>query len=398
MQKKDILDDGSPIPDANRSKKTSIENQESRIEKIPFGSNCVRLSLTDWLIVVIILSTVAYLAPMLWERAEKFEPSSDYRIPYDLSSDYWLYERYCRWACSKYETLVVGDSVVWGHFVSMDNTLSHHLNDLAGSPKFANLGADGTHPAALEGLLRYYGKDISDKNVILHLNPLWMTSPKHDLQTEKEHRFNHPKLVSQFTPKIPCYKASFPKRISTVVKRQISFFDFSSHLNITSFQSMDVPAWTVEHPYENPLSAVTFRLPFSDDYEQPKDTTPSDRGAGQTSFQWVKLETSLQWFFFRRSIDLLRQRNNRVFVLVGPFNEHVLDTDSIDTYRKMQAEIEAWLRLKNIPYYMPEVLPAHLYVDTSHPLSQGYAALAKQLMENASLRSKILSPGGSAAD
>jgi len=106
-----------------------------------------------------------------------FEPSPDYRVPYGLSSDYWLYERYCRSACSNYDTLVVGDSVVWGHFVPADNTLSHHLNNLAGRPRFANLGADGTHPAALEGLLRYYATDISNKNVILHLNPLWMTSP-----------------------------------------------------------------------------------------------------------------------------------------------------------------------------------------------------------------------------
>jgi hypothetical protein len=380
MQKKDISDVGFSMQNMNRSRKSGIE-------QVPFSSNCLRLSPCHWLVVAIVLSAVFFLVPMLWERAEKFESSADYRIPYDLSSDYWLYERYCRLACSQYETLIIGDSVVWGHFVSMNDTLSHHLNDFTGSPKFANLGADGTHPAALEGLLRYYAGDISNKNVILHLNPLWMTSPKHDLRTEKEHHFNHPKLVPQFTPSIPCYKASFPKRISTVLKRHISFFDFSSHLNITSFQSMDISAWTIEHPYENPLSAVTFRLPTSDDYEGPGDTARSGRGPGRTRLQWVELETSLQWLFFRRSVELLRKRNNRIFVLVGPFNEHMLDADSLDTYRKIQVEIETWFRLKNIPYYMPEVLPAHLYVDTSHPLSRGYAALAKQLLENFSFRS-----------
>ena len=368
-------------------------------DQVPFSSNCVRLSPSEWLIVAIIFSAVFYLAPMLWERVEKFEPEPDYRIPYELSSDYWLYERYCRWACDRYETLVIGDSVVWGHFVPVDNTLSHHLNDLAGRrPQFANLGADGTHPAALEGLLRYYATDISNKNVILHLNPLWMTSPRHDLQTEKEYRFNHPKLVPQFTPKIPCYKASFPQRISTVANRRVPFINFRSHLNITCFQSMDVPAWTLEHPYENPLSSVTFRLPTSDDYERPKDTARSGRAAGQTSFQWVDLETSLQWLFFRRSVKLLRKRNNRVFVLVGPFNEHKLDADSIDTYRNMQAEIEAWLQRNNVPYYMPGVLPRHLYVDTSHPFSDGYAALAKQLFENDSFRSNILSINNNGTD
>jgi len=365
---------------------------------VPFGSNCVRLSLTDWIIVAVVLLAVFSFTPMLWERAEKFEPSSDYRIPYNLSSDYWLYECYCRSACSRYETLIIGDSVVWGHFVSMNNTLSHHLNNLAGTERFANLGADGTHPAALEGLLRYYGKDISDKNVILHLNPLWMTSPRHDLQTRKEHRFNHPKLVPQFTPKIPCYKAKFSKRISTVVKRQIPFFDFSSHLNITSFQSMDIPAWTIEHPYENPLGAVTFRLPASDDYERPEGAPRPGRGPGQTNLQWVELETSLQWLFFRRSVDLLRQRNNRVFVLVGPFNEHMFDEDSLVTYRKMKVELETWFRRNDIPYYMPKVLPAHLYVDSSHPLGEGYATIAQELLKNADFRSIVFLSGSSAKD
>lgn len=378
MKTKDI----TPIRDRSRS---------SSNEQVPFSSNCVRLSPSEWLIVAIIFVAVFYLAPMLWERVEKFEPASDYRLPYDLSSDYWLYERYCRSACSKYDTLVVGDSVVWGHFVPADNTLSHHLNNLAGRPRFANLGADGTHPAALEGLLRYYAADISNKNVILHLNPLWMTSPKQDLQTEKEHRFNHPKLVPQFTPKIPCYKASFPQRISTAINRNIPFFNFSSHLNIKDFNSMDVLAWTIEHPYGNPLSSVTLRLPTSDKYERPNGTARPGRGPRQTSLQWVELETSLQWLFFRRSIDLLRKRNNRVFVLIGPFNEHKLDADSIDTYRSMQVEIEAWLRRNNVPFYMPDVLPSHLYVDASHPLGAGYAAIAKQLFENDSFTSYILS-------
>ena len=390
MQKKDILDAGSSMPDARRGKKSRIENQESRIDQVPFSSNCVRLSLREWLIIGIVFSALLCFGPTLWERVEKFEPESDYRLPYELSSDYWLYERYCRWSCSRYDTLVVGDSVVWGHYVAMDNTLSHHLNDLSGREQFANLGADGTHPAALEGLLRYYGPDISNKNIILHLNPLWMSSARHDLQTEKEHHFNHPTLVPQFTPSIPCYRASYSTRISAVVKRHVPFLNLSSHLNITYFQSMDVPAWTLEHPYENLLSAVTFRLPTSDNYERPRGTARPGRGTGQTTLQWVELKTSLQWFFFRRSVELLRQRNNRVFVLVGPFNEHMLDADSIDTYRRMQTEIEAWLQRNNVPYYMPGVLPSHLYVDASHPLSEGYAALAKQLFENESFRSSIL--------
>ncbi len=379
---------------------TGIRNGScnSSNDQVPFSSNCVRLSPSEWLIVAAVLSVVFYLAPMLAERVEKFEPASDYRLPYDLSSDYWLYERYCRWACSKYDTLVVGDSVVWGHFVPVDNTLSHHLNKLAGRPRFANLGADGTHPAALEGLLRYYATDISNRKVILHLNPLWMTSPRHDLQTEKEHHFNHPKLVTQFIPRIPCYKAVFTTRISNVVNRHLPFFGFGTHLNITYFQSMDVPAWTLEHPYENPLSSVTLRLPASDDYERPDAAFRPGSGQDKIALQWVELKTSLQWLFFRRSVQLLKERNNRVFVLIGPFNEHRLEAADLDTYRKMQAQIQDWLRRNSIPYYMPAVLPSDLYVDTSHPLGAGYAEIAKQLFENDSFRSNVLFLNGSGAD
>jgi hypothetical protein len=282
--------------------------------------------------------------------------------------------------------------------VPADNTLSHHLNSLARRPRFANLGADGTHPAALEGLLRYYAADISNKNVILHLNPLWMTSPRHDLQTEKEHHFNHPKLVPQFTPRILCYKAAFPTRISNVVNRHIPFFGFSSHLNITYFKSMDVPAWTLEHPYDNPLSSVTLRLPASDDYERPNAAVRPGAGQDKITVQWVELETSLQWLFFRRSVQLLKERNNQVFVLIGPFNEHRLYAADLDTYRNIQAQIRDWLRQNSIPCYMPAVLPSDLYVDTSHPLGAGYAEIAKQLFENESFTSYILSINGSGAD
>src|SRR4030042_5343525 len=140
MQKKDTNDSGYLMFDSDRRIKSGIEHRESSIDELPFASNCVRLSLADWLIVAIILSAIIYLVSMLWERVEKFTPSSDYRIPYDLSIDYWLYERYCRWACLRYETLVLGDSVIWGHFVSEHNTLSHYLNEIAGRNKFANMG------------------------------------------------------------------------------------------------------------------------------------------------------------------------------------------------------------------------------------------------------------------
>ncbi len=168
----------------NGTKRDKIMKEADEV-KIPFSSNNIRLSGREWIIAAIVCSALLCLGPALWGRLEKFDPGTDYRLPYTLGNDYWLYGRYCRWACSKYDTLVVGDSVIWGHYVSGDNTLSHYLNQNAGRDRFANLGVDGFHPGALGGLLNYFGRDISGKNVIIQFNPLWMSSAKHDLQTEK---------------------------------------------------------------------------------------------------------------------------------------------------------------------------------------------------------------------
>ena len=361
MQEKDILD----------------TRCSPKIVSVPFSSNCVKLSGREWIAVGIVVLALFCFGPGLWERMEKFEPEPDYRLDYELSSDYRLYSRYCRWAVSKYETLVIGDSVIWGHFVSKDKTLSHYLNEATGREQFANLGVDGIHPAALSGLLRYYGRDISGKNVILHLNPLWMSSEKHDLQSKKEFHFNHPRLVPQFFPKIPCYKDSYSRRISAVMERYVPLLSWTSHLKIAYFGNTDLPTWTLEHPYENPSGAVT-QL----DAGFESRASWSERGITKTDFQRVKLETSLQWKFFQQSVKLLTERGNSVFVLVGPFNEHMMTDESLDIYRKTKSKIELWLQQNNIAYYMPAALPSELYVDASHPLSKGYAMLAKQLLEN----------------
>ena len=356
-----------------------------------FSSNGVRLSAYEWMFVGIVVLIVISFGPGLWGRIEKFEPEPDYRIPYQLSYDYWFYEHYSRRAGGRNDIFVIGDSVVWGHYVPEDETLSAYLNKITGSERFVNLGVDGIHPVALFGLLKYYGSGISNSRVILHFNPLWLSSEKHDLQTEKEYRFNHPRLVPQFYPKIPCYKASFAKRISTVIERRISFLNWISHLKIMYFESMDLTTWTLEHPYENPFGALTLKLPVSTDNSRNESISWIERRLTQQDFQWVTLDSSLQWEFFRLTVELLQKRGNKVFVLVGPFNEHILTGRSIEVYRKIKSDIELWLQKNNIPYYMPQTLPSELYADASHPLSEGYAILAKQLFESPSFKTTIMS-------
>jgi hypothetical protein len=347
------------------------------------------LSLSEWLIASLLAAALFVFVPKFWPARAFAGAGPDYRLPYRLSSDYWLFNRYCRWVCSRCDVFVVGDSVVWGHYVSQDGTLSHYLNELAGQEQFANLGVDGIHPIALEGLLRYYARDISGKTVLLHFNPLWISSQKHDLQSDKEFQFNHPKLVPQFLPKIPCYKASYSEKIGTVVQRHVAFLAWASHLKQAYFDNLDLPRWTLEHPYANPLMEISnFKFQISDlPAIGPAEHVPWDeKTAAKRDFQWVELETSLQWQSFRRSIALLRARGNTVFVLAGPFNEHMMTDENIKAYRKMQDEIKLWLHQNNVAYFMPEVLPSRLYVDASHPLGEGYAMLAKQIFEDHSFK------------
>ena len=350
----------------------------------PFGSNAVRLSPGEWVIALGLTCALMYVIPTLWQRIEPFQPGPDDRLPYRLSNDYWTAARRFRQASSEQATLVLGDSVVWGHYVGPRETLSHYLSERGGGEQFANLGVDGIHPAALAGLVEHYGRGLSKRNVVLHCNLLWMSSKRYDLQVKKEFPFNHPRLVPQFFPWIPCYKESLSGRIGIVVGRNVPFFGWASHLQTAYFANTDLPTWTIEHPYANPASAVTLELPSPEEPPSPEPVAEPWTAKGIAKFNpsWVELATSFQWASFAKTVEILRRRGNRVFVLVGPFNEHMLTEESLKVYEERKREAEAWLRENEIPYAIPPALPSEYYADASHPLSEGYSLLAGQLLRN----------------
>jgi hypothetical protein len=344
-------------------------------------SNGIRLSSRECVGLGVFLAGLVLLAPGLWKGVERFEPGSDYRMPYELSSDYWLYDRYARLAAARYETVLVGDSVVWGQYVRREETLSHFLNEQAGREYCANLGLDGAHPAALAGLIEYYGGGIDGKQVLLQCNPLWMSSPLRDLQEDREFRFNHPQLVPQFSPSIPCYKEDVSHRLGNVIDRQVPFLAWTSHLQQAYFDHLSIPGWTLEHPYDNPLEPLTRGLPPSDNTLRHEPVSWTARGIKPQHFPWVDLKTSLQWHSFQRAVATLQGRHNRVFVLVGPFNEHMLDESSRQRYQEIKRAMGAWLEAKGVAHAIPEPLPSDEYADASHPLAGGYARLAKDLAD-----------------
>jgi len=363
--------------------------------------NEVRLKARHWIAVSAILVMVMLLTPALWKRLERFEPGPDYRIPYDLSKDYWLYERRLQQVAPT-NVVVLGDSVVWGEYVRPDGTLSHFLNEQSGQPgKFLNAGVNGLFPLAFEGLIRYYGRPLRRHKVILHCNVLWMSSPKADLSTDKEERFNHAELVPQFFPRIPCYKADLNHRLSAVIERHFTFSEWATHLQIAYFGQKSIPNWTLEddgndpphypNAYKNPFAQITFAIPNEpvvdpergpgSSRHKPWSTTGTSGslGEGSTRFEWVGLDHSLQWDAFQRLVKLLQSRDNNVLVVVGPFNESIVAVENRPAFRLLRDGVADWLAKNNVQYLVPASLPSALYADASHPLSEGYQQLASRL-------------------
>jgi hypothetical protein len=361
-------------PDSSKAKRASAQPEPIAL------SNGIRLTRREWLGLGLFAVVIVVFTPALWRRTEKFALEPDYRIPHDLSNDYWLYECFAGLAADHYDTLLVGDSVVWGEYVTRQETLAHYLNELTGKERFANLGLDGAHPLALGGLVEFYAESVSGKNVVLQCNPLWMSSRRADLQDDRaEGKFNHPRLVPQFAPSVPAYKAEISPRLGIVVERWLPLSKWTAHLQQAYYGRADIPGWTLEHPYDNPLTPLTRGLPPSENSRRHLPQPWYKSGIAKQDYPWVDLDTSLQWQALQGALELLKQRGNRVFVLVGPFNEHLLTPASLQRYQRLKATIAAWLREKRIPHSLPPPLPSEQYGDASHPLAQGYEQLARQL-------------------
>jgi len=371
-----------PHSDIGEAVLKTHEHRHRPVVEPPFGSNTVRLSGRECVIAAALVIGLCLSIPWAWQRIEPFEPGPGYRIPYELGNDYWLYSRYCGLACGADNILVIGDSVVWGEYVTPQDTLAHHLNSLSAPGRFVNLGVDGIHPAAMSGLIAYYARAIRGRSVILHFNPLWMSSKRHDLQTNREFQFNHPTLVPQFVPWIPCYRESYANRIGIVIERYLPFRAWTNHLATAYFENTDLATWARENPYSNPLAKVTLELPEPSPDLRHKPVPWTETVGAPVDFEWVDLASSIQWRSFQQTVHTLRARGNRVFVVVGPFNEYMIKEQQIEPYNAIKNGIDVWIEEQRIPHYAPPKLPSGLYADASHPLGKGYALIAEQILQD----------------
>jgi hypothetical protein len=341
----------------------------------------LRLSLRDWIVAGAIVVAALALVPTLGRQVEPFAPGEDYRIPHKLSEDYWTFQRFSSLQAGQDKTLVIGDSVVWGEYVTSRQTLSHHLSALAGGGRFANLGVPGMYPAAMAGLLEHYGGGIANRRVLLHCNMLWLASKEHDLQEGKEFRLNHPGLIPQFFPRIPVHTASRSDRLGNVMRHVVPFRAWVWHWRTVCLDGADLPNWTIDHPYGNPAVLPGDDTSGEDDPASSKPVSWRKAGKVRQDYPWVDLSDSIQWQLFQRCVETLQRRGNQVFVLVGPFNEDMLlSPQTRQTYALRKAQIEAWLREKGIACSAPGALRSDLYADASHLLDEGYAELAALLL------------------
>ena len=351
----------------------------------PAFSNSIRLTPRQWRGVAIFTIAFVLVTPTLWNQIEPFPLEPDYRMPYEISQDYWLFERYAALAAEHFDVCVLGDSVIWGEYVTRQQTLTHYLNRKAGKERFANLGLEGAYPLALVGLVQHYAGPIRDRRVIVHCNPLWMSSPQKDLQEDSKDPILHPRLIPQFG--VPRYREEITKRLGVLIEQRTPFLQWTNHLQQAYYSQSDMPGWTLEHPYDNPLRQLTKRLPPSSN-ELRAAQQPWYQGRTQLNYEWFDpaKDRSLQWEAFQETVHILQGRGNHVFVVVGPFNEHMLTDESKKRHGKVKDMIASWLTAQQIPHVVAELLPSEHYADASHPLPEGYARLADMLWADAKFR------------
>lgn len=338
----------------------------------------------QWLVTLVLVTVVCGVVYAGWFTWERFEPGPDYRPSCwdERLSDYWAHLRWSRYASKTHRVFMIGDSVTWGQEVRNDETISHYLNEEAGGPVFANMAVDGLPQAAFVGLARHYSAHWD--NVILQFNPYWLFDVNRDLQGNIK-RFRHPRIVPQFHPRIHYNDYSFNERLSYMIENHVRIFPLVRHIIVNYFDNKSVAEWMVENPYRSPLGAITFRAADVIAEAPGKGLDWREKGYPLRDVDFVKLDDSVQWDCFMRAVDILRDKDIGVFVILGPYYEDILMPGSRERLLALLSDVSDRFEQNGIRYCMID--SAHFPDDTiadacPHMLAGGHRILAREMMKD----------------
>jgi hypothetical protein len=328
------------------------------------------------LISILVLAGITAVIPFIFPLTDTASFTGNYRIPYSMGEDYFLYSRYSG-SIADYRIPVIGDSVIWGHYTDSENTLPAHLNRLNAKPLFVNMGLDGIHPAAMNGLIEIYSSGLKNKKVIAGVNLLWMSSARHDLSGPVNSEINHKILLPQLSQEIPSYKPSFEEKISASITRSIPFFAWIDHLRLSKFAGKSFYIWTMDNPDK---SIIEYFSNKGDEFKAPEGIHPDKMQ--EQEIEWITTEKSLQWKFMIDTLISLKKNGNEVAAVITPFNTYMMTAGSRKKYFSILAEMEWILRENGITPIIPLIPEKKYFADSSHPNAEGYKLIAEDMMKN----------------
>jgi hypothetical protein len=319
----------------------------------------------------------AVIVPVMFPLTDTALFTGNYRMPYSMGYDYFLYNRYSEQVASMDVIPVLGDSVIWGHYTDAEHSLTANLNRAYNLKKFMNMGLDGIHPAAMKGLVEMNLPYLRNRKIIAGINLLWMSSPRHDLSGPVNREINHKMLLPQFYPVIPSYSPTVEERFSALINRSVTFFLWVDHVRSGYFAGKNFYLWTME----NPRTSITGYFSGTKDSFIPPEGTAQEK-IQQQNIDWVDTGKSLQWRFMVETLILLKNNGNRVCAVITPFNAHMMNQESRKKYYAILYNIDQALRSNGIMPLMLLNPDKKYFADASHPTAEGYRLIVSHIIKN----------------
>jgi|GEM_PF-1776895 hypothetical protein len=363
-------------------------------------THSVMLSAREWIVAFVLVAVISVPVYFGWFEWERFSPGKDFRVTCwaERESDYWAFARWSRYARDKYDILLIGDSVIWGQETPNTETISHFLNKKLneklsgkfGGEPVANIGIDGLHMAGIRGMVKYYGRSLKGKNIILQLNPLWLSSEVRDLRGEGRISYHHPRLLPQLSRRIN-YNVPLGVRIGYLFDHYLRLPILIRHLMVNYYDNKSVAGWMLDNPYKNPFAAITFESTpvMADGQGRGIDWMAKEMKVIDTEF--ILPEESVQYGLYFDALERLKKMDANVFVHIGPFNTYAYTPESVETLKTALTAIKKQLDTAGVPWFDSTVdnLPSETFGDTCHLLTEGHEMLAENLIASDSFKAWI---------